>query len=58
MALRDTDHDMVAAAMTERVARFVEPERGECVRCGFPCRADHLDTRGICPDCQSGAEED
>ena len=58
MAFRDTDYDMVAAAMAERLARAVAPVMAECTRCGFPCKATHLDSRGICPDCSSGEHEE
>jgi predicted Zn-ribbon and HTH transcriptional regulator len=57
MALRDTDYDMISAAMAERLARAVAPVMAECARCGFPCIDKHLDSRGICPDCSSGENE-
>ena len=55
MALKDTDHDMIAAAMAARVERFKESVIVECSRCGAPCKAEHMRRIGkeinICPDC-------
>lgn len=56
MALKDTDYDMVSAAMADRVAKFVPPEMGECIRCSLPCKAAHLE-KSICPECREGMEE-
>ena len=58
MAFRDTDHEMIAAAMADRLARAVPPTMGECVRCGFPCIESHMDARRVCPECQSGEHEE